>query len=128
MRIAALMAALFWAATAAADLYRWVDPETGSVKFSSYPPPWYGDERREKSSPKVEHIPARAPGAKSQPEEAEEPGSKPPAKAAAGPLSKPAAGLPAKPAAAPPGAPSEPPRSPAELRLRPEDDERRPGK
>jgi hypothetical protein len=45
---------------AAADLYRWVDPETGSVKFSSYPPPWYGDEGAQKRAPKVEHIPARS--------------------------------------------------------------------
>ena len=120
MRIAALIAALFWATTAAADLYRWVDPETGSVKFSSYPPPWYGDERLEKRSPKVEHIPARVPGAKPQPGDDEEAGAKPPAKAAAVP--------PAKPAAAPPAAPSQPPVSPAELRLRPEDDERRPVK
>jgi hypothetical protein len=48
---------------AAADLYRWVDPETGSVKFSSYPPPWYGDESQQRRAPKVEHIPARGPGA-----------------------------------------------------------------
>ena len=42
-----------------ADLYRWVDPETGSVKFSSYPPPWHGDAAKERRAPKVEHIPAR---------------------------------------------------------------------
>ena len=42
-----------------ADLYRWVDPETGSVKFSSYPPPWFGDAEQEKRAPKVEHIPER---------------------------------------------------------------------
>ena len=46
---------------ALADLYRWVDPETGSVKYSSYPPPWYGDEEKEKRAPKVEHIPERKP-------------------------------------------------------------------
>ena len=51
-----------------ADLYRWVDPETGSVKFSSYPPPWFGDEEREKRAPKVEHIPARKPGATAEPQ------------------------------------------------------------
>ena len=45
-----------------ADLYRWVDPETGSVKFSSYPPAWYGDPEQEKRAPKVEHIPERKPG------------------------------------------------------------------
>lgn len=120
MRIAALIAALFWATTAAADLYRWVDPETGSVKFSSYPPPWYGNEALEKRSPKVEHIPARVPGGKPQPEKVEEAGSKPPP--------KPAAALPAKPAAAPPVGPGERAVSPAELRQRPEqDEERRPG-
>ncbi len=97
MRIAALMAALLWATSAAADLYRWVDPETGSVKFSSYPPPWYGDERLEQRSPKVEHIPARAPGGSAQTEAVPEGSAKPPA--------KPAAGLPAKPA---PGSPIPP--------------------
>jgi hypothetical protein len=50
-------------AAAAADLYRWVDPETGSVKFSSYPPPWYGDESQQRRAPKVEHIPVRGSGA-----------------------------------------------------------------
>lgn len=43
---------------AAADLYRWVDPETGSIKFSSYPPPWYDDAAAQRRAPKVEHIPA----------------------------------------------------------------------
>lgn len=51
-----------------ADLYRWVDPETGSVKFSSYPPPWFGDEALEKGAPKVEHIPPRKPGAVGEPQ------------------------------------------------------------
>jgi hypothetical protein len=46
---------------ALADLYRWVDPDTGSVKFSSYPPPWFGDAEKEKRAPKVEHIPERRP-------------------------------------------------------------------
>ena len=41
-----------------ADLYRWVDPETGSVKFSSYPPPWFGDEAKQRGAPKVDVIPA----------------------------------------------------------------------
>lgn len=48
-----------WTAGAAADLYRWVDPDTGSVKFSSYPPPWYGDPAMERRAPKVEVIPER---------------------------------------------------------------------
>lgn len=34
----ALLALLAVAAPAHADLYRWVDPETGSVKFSTLPP------------------------------------------------------------------------------------------
>ena len=49
------------AVPALADLYRWVDPETGSVKFSSYPPPWFGDAQRGGRAPKVEVIlPARS--------------------------------------------------------------------
>jgi hypothetical protein len=51
------MLLFIWADPAAADLYRWVDPETGSVKFSSYPPPWYGDEAKQRRAPKVERIP-----------------------------------------------------------------------
>ncbi len=44
------------AANALAELYRWRDPQTGTIKYSSYPPPWYGDESREASAPKVEVI------------------------------------------------------------------------
>ena len=47
-----------WSSVALADLYRWVDPETGSVKFSSYPPPWYGDQAKQRRAPKVDFIPA----------------------------------------------------------------------
>lgn len=47
-----------WANPVLADLYRWVDPETGSVKFSSYLPPWFGDAPKERRAPKVEVIPA----------------------------------------------------------------------
>jgi len=46
-----------------ADLYRWVDPQTGSVKFSSYPPPWFGDQALERSAPATEVIVYHAPGA-----------------------------------------------------------------
>jgi hypothetical protein len=60
-------------ATAWADLYRWVDPETGSVRYSSYPPPWYGDPDKERRAPRVEHIPGGY-GAPPAPPEAEEPG------------------------------------------------------
>jgi hypothetical protein len=61
LRLSLLLLSL-WAPGAHADLYRWVDPETGSVKFSSYPPPWYGDEAKQRRAPRVEHIPARSPG------------------------------------------------------------------
>lgn len=57
-RSLAALALLAWAGAAPADLYRWVDPETGSVKYSSYPPPWYGDQALERRAPKVERIPA----------------------------------------------------------------------
>jgi len=53
-----IVAACAWLSDAAADLYRWVDPETGSIKYSSYPPPWYGDPEKERRAPKVEHVPA----------------------------------------------------------------------
>ena len=59
MRSILLLAMLGWAGAAAADLYRWVDPESGSVKLSSYPPPWYGDPAKERRAPKVELIPSR---------------------------------------------------------------------
>jgi len=47
---------LLAALPAHADLYRWVDPQTGSVKFSSLPPPWYGDPLSQARSPAVEVI------------------------------------------------------------------------
>jgi len=42
-----------------ADLYRWIDPESGSPKFSSSPPPWY----ETGSGPAVERIPSARPAA-----------------------------------------------------------------
>jgi hypothetical protein len=60
--VAAAVLLFFWADQAGADLYRWVDPETGSVKYSSYPPPWFGDAAQQPRAPKVEHIPAGTPG------------------------------------------------------------------
>ena len=54
--VASAMLLCLWANPAAADLYRWVDPETGSVKFSSYPPPWYGDAAQQRRAPRVEVI------------------------------------------------------------------------
>ena len=70
MRVAIFFVLGLFMGAAAADLYRWVDPETGSVKFSSYPPPWYGDEAKQRRAPKVEHIPARGPGASARVEPA----------------------------------------------------------
>ena len=45
-----------WITPALADLYRWVDPQTGTVKFSSYPPPWFNDPAQQGRAPKVEVI------------------------------------------------------------------------
>jgi hypothetical protein len=46
----------FIAFAAHAELYRWVDRESGSVKFSNVPPPWFGDPARELNAPAVEVI------------------------------------------------------------------------
>ena len=61
MRVLVLVAACI-AFAAHADLYRWVDPQTGSAKFSSTPPPWYGDPEKERGAPAVEVVPYRAHG------------------------------------------------------------------
>jgi len=58
-----LMSILFIGFSAHADLYRWVDRETGSVRFSNTPPPWFGDPEKERGAPAVEVIPYRGPGA-----------------------------------------------------------------
>lgn len=42
MRALAFLALAALALPVQAQLYRWIDPQTGSVKFSSYPPPWQG--------------------------------------------------------------------------------------
>lgn len=60
---AVLVIACLAALPAHADLYRWVEPQTGSVKFSSYPPPWFGDQALETRAPATEVIVYRAPGA-----------------------------------------------------------------
>ena len=57
MRFCAFLFLASCVGVAHADLYRWVDPETGSVKFSTYPPPWYGDEAKQRRAPPVERIP-----------------------------------------------------------------------
>src|SRR5262245_42455735 len=59
MRLLAFLAGFLSASSASADLYRWIDRETGTVKFSSYPPPWYGDPEKEARSPAVEVIPSK---------------------------------------------------------------------
>jgi hypothetical protein len=46
-----------WATAADADLYRWIDPESGSVKYSSVAPTWYGDGERQGRAPAVEVVP-----------------------------------------------------------------------
>ena len=50
-----------------ADIYRWIDRETGSVKFSNMPPPWYGDPEKEKNAPAVEVLRYREPGTPPKP-------------------------------------------------------------
>ena len=62
MRLLLLIAALMPSAVNA-DLYRWVDPQSGSVKFSSYPPPWFGDQALELRAPAVEVLVYSPPGA-----------------------------------------------------------------
>jgi len=62
-----LLAVLWLAFPAHADLYRWVDRETGTVKFSNTPPPWYGDPEKERGAPAVEVLRYRSPGAASKP-------------------------------------------------------------
>ncbi len=61
MRSLVLLAGLA-AVPAHADLYRWIDPESGSVKYSSVAPPWYGDPERQARAPAVEVVPYAPPG------------------------------------------------------------------
>jgi len=73
MRLAVAVLISVWIAPALADLYRWVDPATGTVKFSSYPPPWFNDPASQGRAPKVEVIrpgrtaPAFAPETEGEP-------------------------------------------------------------
>jgi len=48
---------------AQADLYRWIDRESGSVKYSNSPPPWFGDPEKARHAPAVEVIQYRDPRA-----------------------------------------------------------------
>jgi len=115
MRFAVAVAMLAWTAQfsgpAAADLYRWVDPETGSIKFSSYPPPWHGDPAQERRAPKVEVIPerSRAPSSGPRPEEEARLEGKPAAKPAARPEARPEAKPEAKPGDRSPDRPADKP-------------------
>jgi hypothetical protein len=56
-----VLAIVLSAFPAHADLYRWIDRETGSVKYSNTPPPWFGDPEKERNAPPVEVIRHRAP-------------------------------------------------------------------
>jgi len=62
-----VLAAALVAFAAHADIYRWIDRETGSVKFSNLPPPWYGDPEKEKNAPAVEVLRYREPGTPPKP-------------------------------------------------------------
>jgi hypothetical protein len=60
LRLFVSIALVVLARDAFADLYRWVDPDSGSVKFSSYPPPWYSESAPDRRAPKVERIPEKS--------------------------------------------------------------------
>jgi hypothetical protein len=79
VRVVLAVLLLGWIAPAASQLYRWVDPESGSVKYSSYPPPWFNDAASQGGAPKVEVIrPAKvAPAFAPEPEAGREPAAKP---------------------------------------------------
>ncbi|MGQ0547003.1 MAG: hypothetical protein ACT4P3_17000 [Betaproteobacteria bacterium] len=57
-----LLIAGFAAFPVQADLYRWIDPESGSVKYSSVAPPWYGDAALLGRAPAVEVLPYQPSG------------------------------------------------------------------
>ena len=72
---ALLLIAGLAAAPAHADLYRWIDPESGSVKYSSVAPSWYGDGERQGRAPAVEVVPYAPMGVPTRkPDEAAAPG------------------------------------------------------
>jgi hypothetical protein len=76
-----LLAAALVALPVQADMYRWVDRETGSVKLSNTPPPWFGDPEKEPQNPRVEVIKYRGPAEKPKPAPAS-PGAAPEARTA----------------------------------------------
>ena len=55
-----------------AELYRWVDRQSGSVRYSNTPPPWYGDPAKARANPPVEVIRYNAPGIEAKPTPKEE--------------------------------------------------------
>jgi hypothetical protein len=81
---------------ARADLYRWVDPETGSIKYSNHPPLVSPAARG--PAPKVEVIPYRPPGSAAPATQTADPAA---ANAAANPAAKAASQAAAKPPAEP---------------------------
>ena len=95
MRLLVLLACLLPGA-ALADLYRWIDPESGSVRYSNFPPP------PGVKPGSVEVVPYKpAP----EPEKVEKAAAKPPAP------------KPAPAGAAPPSAPPPPPPMSAQKKL-----------
>ena len=44
-----------------AELYRWIDRASGSVKYSSTPPPWYGDAAKERKEQELDKFFAELP-------------------------------------------------------------------
>ena len=72
MRFLVLVAALC-AFPAQAEIYRWIDRETGTVKFSNIPPPWYGDPEKARSAPAVEVIQSGGAAAPAKPAAAAKP-------------------------------------------------------
>ena len=64
MKYLVLLLLVLGGASVHADIYRWVDRETGTVKFSHRPPPWYGDPEKARDAPAVEVIQYRAEPAK----------------------------------------------------------------
>jgi len=50
------IALVAWAGAASAELYRWIDPESGSIKITSHAPPWYSEGGPLRGGPPVEVI------------------------------------------------------------------------
>jgi hypothetical protein len=63
---------VLFSGVAQAELYRWVDRETGQVKFSNTPPAWFGDPEKQRRNPPVEVIRYRSSAEKPKPTPAAE--------------------------------------------------------